>query len=251
MRGQPELTTSGFHTSFTFQVSGHSTRCTQVKDRSFTAAEYQTCAITAGDGFAFVVHADERGAAAVGAGAAELGYGGLANTLAVEFDTWYNAEPAAGDVPVDHISVHVAPRGGRITAASTARISPVVPANISDGLIHTARISYFPYIKYDLVQHFVATDELLPLLLDGGDGRRMGTLAVWLDDTVEPVLAMPLTLSMALALPDDRAYVGFTAATGDSWAKHDLLDWYWCTAPASNCTVLWGDRDLLAFVPGR
>lgn len=25
-----------------------------------------------------------------------------------------------------------------------------------------------------------------------------------------------------------QAFVGFTAGTGRSWAKHDVLSWYWC-----------------------
>lgn len=26
----------------------------------------------------------------------------------------------------------------------------------------------------------------------------------------------------------NKAFVGFTAGTGRSWAKHDVLSWYWC-----------------------
>ena len=35
------------------------------------------------------------------------------------------------------------------------------------------------------------------------------------------------TFSLSPAL-HVQAYVGFTAATGRSWAKHDVLSWYWC-----------------------
>ena len=31
-----------------------------------------------------------------------------------------------------------------------------------------------------------------------------------------------------LTLPQERAIVGFTAATGLRWQKHDVLAWHWC-----------------------
>lgn len=40
---------------------------------------------------------------------------------------------------------------------------------------------------------------------------------------------------------------GFTAATGASWEKHDILDWYLCESTA--CSVLNGDPRLLKYRP--
>ena len=31
-----------------------------------------------------------------------------------------------------------------------------------------------------------------------------------------------------LTLPQEKAVVGFTAATGLRWQKHDVLAWHWC-----------------------
>lgn len=42
---------------------------------------------------------------------------------------------------------------------------------------------------------------------DNGEGRRLGTLVVWLDDgiaTDEPLLAVPINLSVLLDLPQDQ-----------------------------------------------
>lgn len=37
----------------------------------------------------------------------QMGFGGLPNSLAVAFDSWYNPEPNSGDdVVAEHISVH-------------------------------------------------------------------------------------------------------------------------------------------------
>lgn len=43
---------------------------------------------------------------------------------------------------------------------------------------------------------------------DNGEGRRLGTLVVWLDDGIEsdePLLAVPINLSVLLDLPQDQA----------------------------------------------
>lgn len=43
---------------------------------------------------------------------------------------------------------------------------------------------------------------------DNGEGRRLGTLVVWLDDGIasdEPLLAVPLNLSVLMDLPQDQA----------------------------------------------
>ena len=49
---------------------------------------YSSCAVSGGDGFAFVLHRDAAGAEAVGSDGRGLGYAGIANSLAIEFDTW-------------------------------------------------------------------------------------------------------------------------------------------------------------------
>lgn len=41
---------------------------------------------------------------------------------------------------------------------------------------------------------FVANDELLPLLRDAGERRRVGTLLVYVDNMERPLLGMPLSL---------------------------------------------------------
>jgi hypothetical protein len=68
-------------------------------------------------------------------------------------------------------------------------------------------------------------------LQDKGEKRRMGTLLVFMDEGVannEPLIAIPINLSVLLELPQDQAYVGFTASTGSKWEKHDILSWIWC-----------------------
>lgn len=46
----------------------------------------------------------------------------------------------------------------------------------------------------EFMDAFVANDELLPLLRDAGERRRVGTLLVYVDDMEQPLLGMPLSL---------------------------------------------------------
>lgn len=110
----------GFETSFTFRIANPSTFCTNMDDT------YTNCRSRGGDGFAFVVQNDQ--AIGIGSGGMELGYGGLRNALAVEFDTWFNYDQL--DVYENHISVHV---GGGDNA-------PVVQANHTHSLGSTSSI---------------------------------------------------------------------------------------------------------------
>ena len=60
-----------------------------------------------GDGFAFVIQ--DTDPVALGGEGQEMGYGGIANSIAVEFDTWYNHDTL--DPGENHVSVHT--RGSR------------------------------------------------------------------------------------------------------------------------------------------
>ena len=64
------------------------------------------------DGFTFVIQNSDSslfgggGSSALGSTGGGLGYAGIPNSLAVEFDTWFN--PVLGDPNGNHISVHTA-----------------------------------------------------------------------------------------------------------------------------------------------
>lgn len=54
----------------------------------------------------------------------------------------------------------------------------------------------------------------------------MGTLKIYLNDLLSPVLIVPVNLDATLQLNHGRAWVGFTAATGtEAWQVHDILSW--------------------------
>lgn len=231
----------GFDTEFTWQVTEHSRQCLTVKDAAFNGNLYSSCAVHGADGFAFVVHLDPNGTTALGAGGGGAGYAGLRRALAVEFDTSYNPELGDG-APRDHVQVQA--RGpDPVTADDVSRLGAAAFVDVADGAIHRARFAYYPYLREDWVAQFTASTALQRFLRDEGEGRRLGTLALWIDAppimstagnaTAEaeyplPTLAIPFNVNTALQPPAGAATIGFTSATGRSFERHDILSWLFC-----------------------
>ena len=220
---------------FTFQISGQSRTCSYHRDPAFSLKHHQSCAVHGGDGFAFVIQSDPGDAFAIGEGANQLGYGGLLNSIAVEFDMWTNTGSDEDDLFHDHVSIHSA--GGYSMKPNSSEKSTGLgysrPVDMADGNIHTVRIKYFPSLQMKYLQGMSASPALVPFLKDNGEGRRIGTLAIFIDDRIEkddPNLSIPLNMSVLLNIPDSMAYVGFTAGTGAKWQNHDILSWEWCSS---------------------
>lgn len=219
---------NGFETSFTFQISDHSKECTARKDNYFSKNHYTTCSVRGADGFAFVIHNDPRGRDAVGGYGGQLGFGGIQNSLAIAFDIWPN--PGLDQLFTDQIKFQS--RGKLANDGLVSGLLGLPKATpLADGNVHLVRIVYYGSLVSKYFNKLVASDNLNPYLRDNGEQKRVGTLVVFVDDGVakdEPLMAMPINLSLLLDLPDDKAYVGFTAATGRFYAKHDILSWHWC-----------------------
>lgn len=192
---------------------------------------HRSCAVHGGDGLAFVIHSDKSGAQAIGSDGQGLGYAGISNSLAVEFDMWTNVDTqGSDDFFFDHISIHSASTDEN-SDKSTTKLGHSRAFDLADGKIHTVRIQYLPYLEERYLETLTANDNLLPYIKDNGEGRRLGTLAIFIDEGVKvdkPILSIPLNLSVLLDLPQSMAYVGFTASTGVKWENHDILDWHWC-----------------------
>jgi hypothetical protein len=172
---------SGFSTSFDFQISP-------------VAGDTQLA-----DGFAFVIQFAPGGTATLGTTGmgGYLGYTGVPNSIAIEFDTFQNS--AFGDPVGDHIAIlsngTFANSADHTTLANLAGPTGVV---FSDGVTHTATVTY--------------------------DGA---TLKVFLGTSTTPVVTAPVILNSLLSLDSGRAFVGFTAATGQSREFTDILGWRW------------------------
>ena len=125
---------------------------------------------------------------ALGVLGGSLGYGGIAPSVAVEFDTWDNGAIDAG---TNHVGINV--NGSLDSLAKVA-----VPGRFDDGALWSVWIDY-----------------------DGG------VLEVRTNNTGVRPLAPTLSLAINIpsVLGSGAAYAGFTAATGAAYGNHDIVTW--------------------------
>ncbi len=147
------------------------------------------------DGFAFLIQNDAT--SAIGGTGCQMGYHGISNSIAIEFDTYNNGSGCGigtvNDLGAPHVSVHTQGTSpNTVDEAASIGATTLVPA-FSDGNQHTARVRYLP-----------------------------GTLFIYVDDLQNPVLTVPLNLPATITLAGDRAWVGFTGATGGLSESHDV-----------------------------
>lgn len=145
-----------------------------------------------GDGLAFILAAVPEDtppldSAPIGSAGEGLGYLGIGNSVAVEFDTWYNF--GRSDPSSNHYGINL---NGSVTSAATANES----LQFDNGAKWTAWVDY--------------------------NGT---TLEVRANTTgVRPTAAnLSYTLDLASTLGGTSAFIGFSAATGSATGTHQLL----------------------------
>ena len=224
---RPQDVAEGFVTTFRYRITEPSTRCNVLND------VHRHCVSRGADGFAFVIQG--QGIGALGDGGLGLGYGGIENSLAIEFDTFFNHEVL--DPFSSHVSIHT--RGWRAPNDSNHSYSlghtTAVP-DLARGEIDV-KIEYILRFDIDSLTQpsYFASSHLASFFENGnyptgelGDwgGNGLGMLRIFCNNLREPVLIVPLNLASTLKLNRGRAHVGFTAATGEeSWQAHDILGW--------------------------
>jgi len=162
----------------------------------------------AGDGLTFTIQ--DAGLDALGFAGHAIGYGGIPDSLAVEFDTFLNNDSGTalyGDPNGNHVSVHtrgVEPNSG--DEAYSLGSSTTIPT-LDDAQVHTARVDYLP-----------------------------GTLQVFMDGSSAPYVSVAVDLGDLLATPD--AFFGFTAGSGAATSNHDILSWSLVQIPEPRTGVL-------------
>lgn len=139
------------------------------------------------DGIAFLVQTNSNTVGGAGAG---IGYSNVTNSVAVEYDTFFNS---GYDINGNHIGIGL--NGNLNSAASTA-----VATDMNDGNIWHSWVDY-----------------------DGASN----TMEVRISDTNIRSAAANLSYNVDLTsiLNTSAAYVGFTSATGSCFNNHDILSW--------------------------
>jgi hypothetical protein len=214
----------GFETNFVFELANPSYNCDHSNDF------HKYCKSRGGSGFAFVIQ--NQSPSAIGG---ELGYDGIANSIAIEFDTFYDGKTS--DPYENHVSVHT--RGRQPNSANhTYSIGEThaVP-DLTNGKIKI-RIRYEPYVQEHLLlsPNYSATPYLQKFFQTNGishtedygswDSGGIGTLQVYVQNMNNPALIVLLQLAETLELNRGHAWVGFTSSSTDEvWQSHDILSW--------------------------
>jgi len=171
--------TAWFRTHFTFRLTDS------------TGTVNSGCNTGAGgDGLAFVM---QRDLASVGGSGLAMGYGGIPDSVGVEWDTFCNE--ALSDPDSNHIGIDL---GGIVDHGTGSSFTTGIEPDFDDGNVWHA------WIDYDGVTLEVRTNQT---------GVR----------PPDADLARPLDLPAVVS--GDTAFVGFTAGTGGVSTKHDVLSW--------------------------
>lgn len=160
--------------------------------------------VSPSDGIAFVIQ--NASVSALGGPGGAVGYStnpfggpsGIANSLAIVFDTFDNN--GAGFIQSGGANVVQVQSKGLLanTPSADANLGVSGPiGSIADGSIKTGRIAYIPGVG----------------------------IQVFFENLASPVLTVPVNLSNQIALSGIQSWVGFTSATGGAPQRHELIDW--------------------------
>ncbi len=142
------------------------------------------------DGIAFVIHnnlaATDQGQ--IGGG---MGYEGIPNCVAVEFDTWQNE--LEND---NHIAIQSKGKNANsATFDATLARNEKLPVILKNGGIHKTVIEY-----------------------------KDKKMTIFLNDT--KIIEQKIDLANIISLEnDEKAWIGFTASTGSAFSKHEIHSW--------------------------
>jgi uncharacterized repeat protein (TIGR03803 family) len=158
------------------------------------------------DGLAFVIQGENP--YKIGRSGGGIGFAGIKNSFAVEFDAYNNGDDL-GENNGSHLAVFangMAENTSDHHSYGQIGYTDNIPLLKADASVYYAKIEYSYSVK---------------------------VLRIWLDKT-DDFTKPPFVLSQvdipALVKPVDnnKAYIGFTAAGGNSVQNADLLTWTWC-----------------------
>lgn len=153
------------------------------------------------DGFTFVLAQGNSGLGGAGGG---MGYAGVANSVAIEFDTFDNGETGGSN----HIGLDV---NGSLNSSPVSSPYGVSSCHLgggsylADGCMSNGKV-WSAFINYD------------------GTTQKLN-VSVQQEGLALIQLITDYTVDIASYLGTNNAFVGFTAATGAGVQNHDILNW--------------------------
>jgi len=130
----------------------------------------------------------------VGGGGGGIGYQGIGNSVAVEFDTFNNSE-----INDNHIGIDL---NGSLSSVAVADATPVLGVMDADDTG-----PFFAWVDYD------GSTDTLEVRAATTDTR-----------PVDPLLTH--TVDLVTVLGQTEAFVGFTSGTGAGESTHDVRSWF-------------------------
>jgi hypothetical protein len=165
----------------------------------FTLQILPPSGIPSADGMAFIVQ--NSSVNALGNNDGQPGYEGIADSMAVEFDTFQNqhlSDPNSNHVGVQ--SCGTLPNSIDHASSCDLGIQPNLPVTLADGNPHQVMIRYMP-----------------------GLAGATGKLTVEIDK--QHVITVGMNLSTLLSLNGNDAWVGLTAGSGAYWESGVVKSW--------------------------
>ncbi len=153
------------------------------------------------DGFTFVLAKAADGLGGAGGG---MGYYGVPNSVAIEFDTFNNGETGGSN----HVGLDINGSLNSNPVSSPYGVSSCRlfdNSYLADGCMSNGKV-WSAYVNYD------------------GTTQKLN-VSVQQEGLALIQLITDYTIDIASYLDSDAAYVGFTAATGSGVQNHDILNW--------------------------
>jgi Legume lectin domain/PEP-CTERM motif len=159
--------------------------------------------IHAADGITFVLAASSSG---LGTGGGGIGYQGVPNSVAIEYDTYPNGFYDAGDSS-NHVAIDI-------------------NGHVADGSGSDDQAPGYPYGVFSCNGSGTGC-------LSNGDvwtttvGYNGSNLNVTVQDGANPqeTIISNYSIDLATVLGTSSAFVGFTSGTGSGYENHDILNW--------------------------
>lgn len=192
----PVTVNSGFETIFRFRISeGNQGTCDD--DGSLPGA----------DGLAFVIQ--NNGPTISGDTDWGIGYDGIPNSIAIEFDMFKN-DKIVNDINGNHIAVQ---SRGKLPNSSIHLSENTLGLSSNILKLEPNGKDYYSKIIYNRIV------EKLEIFLS--ETEAFGDAVLIIENfKIEDYIDLDL---------DKNAFVGFTASTGDAWERHEILSWYLCS----------------------
>ena len=196
----------GFTVTFSFQITDRH----QLLDDGTVLSG--AAVASGGDGLTFIVQNYAQNA--IGLPNSGIGYYGIPNSLAVEFDTWTNQKIGYCEPNNNHIAVQSLGKAANrpehcgSTDPDDPHANPTLgiyspTQNMANGSIYQAKIDYKP-----------------------------GSLKVFFVDMSNAVMDVNVDFRTLLSLSGGTdAYIGFTSSTGGAWENHDLTSLSFTNTP--------------------